>query len=172
MSAHLSEVDVLNSEGSHSWPNSYLCPLSFSLRHCEQAPFLNLGHGPRGVSQNTWQHIVHPLFRNFNIVTECICTLRLCCMYSVSLCQCSFVCLSIFYVRVTCCDLDVTISETRGNNDLSYVTSKRKEIKSGIPGSGSFVIPYFQPATSTNHLQYNRGILIFHCCHGLEDKRD
>ena len=47
------EVNVLNREGPcHSWPNSYLCPLSFSLRYCEQAPFLNLGHGLRGVSRN------------------------------------------------------------------------------------------------------------------------
>ena len=47
-------------------------------------------------------------------VTECICTLCLCCcMYCVcvSLCRCSFVCVrhSIFYVCVTCCDLDVTM---------------------------------------------------------------
>ena len=57
----------------------------------------------------------------------------------VSLCQCSFVCVrhSIFYVCVTCCDLDVTISlsETEGekargnNNDLSYIPSKRREKK-------------------------------------------
>ena len=61
--------------------------------------------------------------------------------------------LSIFYVCVTCCDLDVTISlseTTRGkNNDLSHVPIKRKEeIKSGTSGCGSFVVPYFQPATS------------------------
>ena len=82
----------------------------------------------------------------------------------VSPCRCSFVCVrhSIFYVCVTCCDLDVTISlsetareKARGNNnDLSYVPSKRKEeIKSGTSGCGSFVVPYFQPATSTDHLQ-------------------
>ena len=83
----------------------------------------------------------------------------------MSLCRCSFVCVrhSIFYVCVTCCDLDVTMrrhdkSETarekaRGknnNNDLSYVPSKRKEeIKSGTSGCGSFVVAYFRPATST-----------------------
>ena len=63
-----------------------------------------------------------------------------------------------------CCDLDVTMrrhyneerEKVRGNNnDLSYVPSKRKEeIKSGTSGCGSFVVPYFQPATSTtDHLQ-------------------
>ena len=85
----------------------------------------------------------------------------------VSLCRCSFMCVrhSIFYVCVTCCDLDVTMrrhckserEKARGNNnDLSYVASKRKEeIKSGTSGCGSFVVPYFQPATSTtDHLHY------------------
>ena len=79
----------------------------------------------------------------------------------VSLCRCSFVCVrqSIFYVCVTCCDLHVTMRRhykgeremARGNNnDLSHVPSKRKEeIKSGTSGCGSFVFPYFQPATST-----------------------
>ena len=40
-------------------------------------------------------------------------------------------------------------------NDLSHVPSKRnEEIKSGTSGCGSFVVPYFQPATSTtDHLQ-------------------
>ena len=57
----------------------------------------------------------------------------------VSPCRCSFVCVrhSIFYVCVTCCDLDVTISlseaareKARGNNnDLSYVTSKERRNK-------------------------------------------
>ena len=80
----------------------------------------------------------------------------------VSLCRCSFVCVrhSIYYVCVTCFDLDVTISlsgtereKARGNNDLSYVPSKRKEeIKSGTSGCGSFVVPFFQPATSTDRL--------------------
>ena len=67
----------------------------------------------------------------------------------------------IFYVCITCCDLDVTrrVSErarkkARGNNnDLSHVPSKRKEeIKSGISGCGSFVVPYFQPATAIDRL--------------------
>ena len=58
----------------------------------------------------------------------------------------------IFYVCVTCRDLDVTIrlSETArekakgNNNDLSYVPSNRKEeIKPGTSGCGSFVVPYF-----------------------------
>ena len=39
------------------------------------------------------------------------------------------------------------------NNDLLYVPSERKEeIKSGTSGCGSFVVPYFQPANSTDHL--------------------
>ena len=69
---------------------------------------------------------------------------------------------SIFYICVTRCDLDVTMrchykSEREkvsgNNNDLSYVPSERKEeIKSGTSGCGSFVVPYFQPATSTDHL--------------------
>ena len=43
--------------------------------------------------------------------------------------------------------------KARGNNDLSYVPSKGKEeIKSGTSGCGSFVVPYFQPATSTDRL--------------------
>ena len=63
------------------------------------------------------------------------------------------------------CDLDVTIrlserarEKTRGNNDdLSYVTSKRKEeIKSGTSGCGSFVAPNFQPVTSIDRLQLTR----------------
>ena len=85
----------------------------------------------------------------------------------MSLCLCSFVCVRhlIFYVCVTCCDLDVTISlsetereKARGNNNdlFSYVPSKRKEeIKSGTSGCGSFVVPYFQPATSTDHLHWD-----------------
>ena len=62
---------------------------------------------------------------------------------------------SIFYVYVTCYDLDVTIRLTdiarekaRGkNNGLSHVPSKGKEeIKSGTSGCGSFVVLYFHPA--------------------------
>ena len=83
-------------------------------------------------------------------------------MYSVcrSPCRCSLVCVrhSIFYVCVTCGVLDVTIrlsksagEKARGNNDLSYAPSKRRdEIKSGT--FGSFDVPYFQPATSTDRL--------------------
>ena len=71
---------------------------------------------------------------------------------------------SVFYVCVTCCDLDVTISlsETEGekargeNNGLSHVPSKiKEEIKSGTSGCGSFV-PYFQPATYIDHLHSDR----------------
>ena len=91
----------------------------------------------------------------------------------VLLCRCSFVCVrqSIFYVCVTCCDLDVTMrrhykgerEKAKGNNNgLSYVSSKRKEeIKSGTSGCGSFVVPYFQPATSTTdhlHLALQAGL--------------
>ena len=81
----------------------------------------------------------------------------------VLLCRCSFVCVrhSIFHVCVVCCDLDVTVSlsetareKARGNNnDLLYVPLKRKEeIKSETSGCGSFVVPYFQPATSIDRL--------------------
>ena len=68
---------------------------------------------------------------------------------------------SILYVCVTCCDLDVAVelcerareNARRNNKDLSYVPSKRKEeIKPGTSGCGSFVVPYFQPATSTDRL--------------------
>ena len=94
-------------------------------------------------------------------VTECICTLCLCCcMY--------FVCHSVGVLRV-CTSVDLLCmcyvlwfrrhskwewEKARGNsNDLSYVPSKRKEeIKSGTSGCGSFVVPYFQPATSTDRL--------------------
>ena len=59
-----------------------------------------------------------------------------------------------------CCDLDVTMRchlQVRAREDereeqrpLLYVPSKRKEeIKSGTSGCGSFVVSYFQPATST-----------------------
>ena len=96
---------------------------------------------------------------------HCVCFVV--CTLGVSLCLCfSFVCVrhSIFYVCVTCCDLDVTMrrhdKEEREkaigkNNDLSDVPSKRnEEIKSGTSGCGSFVVPYFQPAASTtDHLQ-------------------
>ena len=36
-------------------------------------------------------------------------------------------------------------------NCLSYIPSERKS-KTGISGCGSFVVAYFQPATSINHL--------------------
>ena len=70
---------------------------------------------------------------------------------------------STFYVCVTCCDLDVTIrltvrareKPTGNNKDLSHAPSKRKEeIKPGASGCGSFVVPYFQPATSTDRLHF------------------
>ena len=103
----------------------------------------------------------------------------------MSLCRCSFVCVhhSIFYICVTCCDLDVTMrrhdkserEKARGNNnDLSYVPSERKEeIKSGTSGCGSFVVPYFQPATSTTDHLHNKHVFVTtkaclsqqNCCH-------
>jgi len=48
--------------------------------------------------------------------------------------------------------------KVRGNdNGPKHVPSKRKEeIKSGTSGCGSFVVPYFQPATSINHLHMNK----------------
>ena len=68
---------------------------------------------------------------------------------------------SIIYVCVTCCDLDVAVElserareNARGNNNgLSHVPSKvKEEIKPGTSGCGSFVVPYFQPATSIDRL--------------------
>ena len=93
---------------------------------------------------------------------HCVCVVVLC----VSLCQCSFMCVrhSIFYVRVTCCDLDDTIKLSErarekarcNSNGLSYVPSKiKEEIKSVTSGCGSFVVPYFQPATSIDRLHTN-----------------
>ena len=84
-------------------------------------------------------------------------------LYAACCCQCSFMCgrCSIFYVCVTCCDLDVTIrlseracDKARGNNNSPlHVPSKRKEeIRSGTCGCVSFVVPYFQPATSIDRL--------------------
>ena len=81
----------------------------------------------------------------------------------VSLCRCSFVCTSFDLLRMWYVLWFRRHYEThyksewekaRGNNnDLSYVPSKRKEeIKSGTSGCGSFVVPYFQPATFTDHL--------------------
>ena len=96
---------------------------------------------------------------------HCVCVVI--CTLGVSLCRCSLVCVrqSIFYVCVTCCDLDVTMrrhykgerEKAKGNNNgLSYVSSKRKEeIKSGTSGCGSFVVPYFQPATTTTDRLHN-----------------
>ena len=83
-------------------------------------------------------------------------------LYSV--CRTVSVCVrhSIFDICVTCYDFDVTErlrererKKARGNNnDLSHVPSKRqKEIKSGTSGCGSFVFPYFQPATSIDRLR-------------------
>ena len=45
--------------------------------------------------------------------------------------------------------------KAKGNtNGLSHVPSKRKEeIKSGTSGCGSFVVAYFQPATSIDRLR-------------------
>ena len=46
---------------------------------------------------------------------------------------------------------------TGNNNDLSYVPSERKEeIKSGTSGCVSFVVPYFQAATSTTDRLHTR----------------
>ena len=101
-------------------------------------------------------------------VTECICTLCLCCwtLYvalSVSVSSFFFcwvwgrimtslrMCYVLWFrLRLS----ETTREEARGNNnDPSHVPSKRKEeIKSGTSGCGSFVVPYFQPAISTDRL--------------------
>ena len=71
------------------------------------------------------------------------------------------------FVGVLSCMYVIRLSErerekeqARGNNnDLSYVPSKRKEeIHSGTSGCGSFVVPYFQPVTSTDRLHRSRPI--------------
>ena len=67
----------------------------------------------------------------------CVCVVVLC----VSLCQCSFVCgrHSIYYVCVTCCDLDVTkrLSETareeaRGNVNGPFACAIKKKRRNKI----------------------------------------
>ena len=69
----------------------------------------------------------------------------------------SFICNNYFtYVlRIIILDLNETTREkARGNNNgPSHVPSNRKdEIKSGTSGCSSFVISYFQPATSIDHI--------------------
>ena len=70
----------------------------------------------------------------------------------------SFICKNSFTYVLRIIILDVTHrarEKARGNNnDFSHVTSDRKEeIKSGTTsGCGSVVVPYFQPATSTDRL--------------------
>ena len=110
----------------------------------------------------TWSYLSHTQ-KHIN-VTECTCALCLCCC---TLC----VSLSVFFRVSTSFDLlrmcyvfwfrrhykteweSVGEKCERNNNDLSYIPSKRKEeIKSRTSGCGSFVVPYFQPATSTDPL--------------------
>ena len=77
--------------------------------------------------------VIHQVCTEFcsRCVTKCICTSCLCCC---SLCVALSV---IFYICVTCCDLDVTIKlsetaqeRTKGNNNgLSHVPSKKKKKK-------------------------------------------
>ena len=85
----------------------------------------------------------------------------------VSLCRCSFVCKSFNLLRMCyvlwfrCHYRSEWDSAREGEREeqrpLSYVPSKRKEeIKSGTSGCGSFVVPYFQPATSTDCLHLCR----------------
>ena len=108
---------------------------------------------------------MHPVTYILKIyVAECICSLCLCCC---ALC----VALSVFFCALTSFDLlrmcyvlwlrrhyksewERAREKARGNNnDLSHVPSKRKEeIKPGTSGCGSFVVPYFQPATSIDRL--------------------
>ena len=109
------------------------------------------------------------------VVTQCICTLCLCCCtphvtLSISVSRflfcwvwrrimMSFICNNSFtYVlRIIILEVSKTVQEkARGNNNgLSHVPSNRKEeIKSGTFGCGSFVVPYFQPATSIDRLHY------------------
>ena len=126
--------------------------------------------------------------KDLQCVTECICTLCLCCcpLYitlSVSVSSfflrwlwgrimTSFICSNSFtYVlRIVILDVSETAREkARGNNNcLSHVPSKRKEeIKSGTSGCSSFVVAYFQPATSIDRLQmyfnFSVNLLILFC---------
>ena len=60
-----------------------------------------------------------------------------------------------YVLRIIILDLSETTREkARGNNNgPSHVPSNRKEeIKSGTSGCGSFVVRYFQPATSVDRL--------------------
>ena len=50
--------------------------------------------------------------------------------------------------------------EVRGNtNSVSQIPSQKNEMKTGTSSCGSFVVPYFQPATSIDclHLELGRG---------------
>ena len=85
------------------------------------------------------------------------------CTVCVSLCWYSFLCVhhSIFYVCVTCCDLDVTISKSHERKREGRTTTSHmyhpKENR-GTSGCVSFVVPYFQPATSTDCLQLETSV--------------
>ena len=45
---------------------------------------------------------------------------------------------------------------------LACTIKRKEEIKSGTSGCGSFVVPYFQPATSTDRLH-----IYILSCHGM-----
>ena len=115
----------------------------------------------RGLSSvviNSLHNSNHPLKIEINpLVTECICTLCLrCCTLYVTL---SVSVSSFFFCWVWGRIMTSFICNTaRGNNNgLSHVPSKRgEEIKSGTSGCGSFVVPYIQPATSTDLLHLPR----------------
>ena len=74
------------------------------------------------------------IYMSASASAHCVCVVV--CTLGVSLCRCSFVCVrqSIFYVCVTCCDLDVTMrrhykrerEKARGkNNDLSRMVQNK-----------------------------------------------
>ena len=78
----------------------------------------------------------------------------------MSLCQCSFVCVDVirsftYVLRVAIWTSlkDVVRQGERKREAISTASRKRKEKnKIGISGCGSFVVLYFQPATSIDRL--------------------
>ena len=110
-------------------------------------------------------------------VTKCICTLCLCCcMYSLRVTLVVFfrACTSFDLLRMcyvlwfrhhceTSLQKRVREGERKEQRPLACNIKRKEEIKSGTSGCGSFVVPYFQPATSTTdhlHIQGSRCLLV------------
>ena len=107
-------------------------------------------------------------------VTKCNCILCLCCTLYVILSAfvrvwTSFNLLCMFYVLFWTSLKDMARDKAKGNtNSLSQILSKkekkrtikkrktrRRKKKKGTSGWDSFVVAYFQPTTSIDHLQVN-----------------